>query len=108
MAAGARLVRNVAGVSEVAAIVEAHEEWFDGTGYPAGLCEGEIPLESRIVACATAYVGLVQLVGADEAADGLRRQAGSALDPEVVIAALALLTRDPGHPARRRRDVRTI
>jgi diguanylate cyclase (GGDEF)-like protein len=108
VAAGARLVRNVAGVSEVAAIVEAHEEWFDGTGYPAGLCEGEIPLESRIVACAAAYVGLAQLVGAEEATDGLRRQAGSALDPEVVIAALALLSRDPGHTARRRRDVRTL
>jgi diguanylate cyclase (GGDEF)-like protein len=108
VAAGAGLVRSVAGVSEVAAIVEAHEEWFDGTGYPAGLCEGEIPLESRIVACAAAYVGLAQLVGGEEAAHGLRRQAGSALDPEVVIAALALLTRDPRQLARRRRDVRTI
>ncbi|MDX6540898.1 MAG: hypothetical protein QOI71_2508 [Gaiellales bacterium] len=108
VAAGARLVRNVAGVSELAAIVEAHEERFDGTGYPAGLCEGEIPLESRIVACAAAYVGLAQLVGAAEAAHGLRRQAGGTLDPEVVIAALALLTRDPGDPARRMGDVRTI
>jgi diguanylate cyclase (GGDEF)-like protein len=106
--AGARLVRSVAGVSEVAAIVESHEEWFDGTGYPAGLSEGEIPLESRIVACAAAYVGLAHLVGGTEAARGLQRQAGSALDPEVVIAALALLTRDRGHPARRKRDVRTI
>jgi diguanylate cyclase (GGDEF)-like protein len=106
--AGGRLVRSVAGVSEVAAIVEAHEEWFDGTGYPLGLSEDEIPLESRIVACAAAYVGLAQIVGGEEAADGLRRQAGSALDPAVVIAALALLTRDPGHPARRLRDVPTI
>jgi HD-GYP domain-containing protein (c-di-GMP phosphodiesterase class II) len=105
--AGARLVRGVAGVSDVAPVVESHEEWFDGTGYPAGLSEGEIPLESRIVACAAAYVALAALVGETEAARGLQRQAGSALDPEVVIAALALLTKDPRHPARRRRDVRT-
>lgn len=106
-AAGARLVRSVAGVSGIAAIVETHEEWFDGTGHAAGLCEGEIPLESRIVACAVAYVGLARLAGGSEAVGGLQRQAGSALDPEVVIAALALLARDAGHPARRMGDVRT-
>ena len=49
-AAGERLVRGVAGVSEVAEIVGAHEERFDGTGYPAGLSGAEIPLEGRIVA----------------------------------------------------------
>ena len=106
-AAGARLVRGVAGVSEIAAIVETHEEWFDGTGYPNGLAEVEIPLESRIVACAVAYVGLSRLVGGSEAVRGLQRQAGSALDPEVVIAALAFLTRDSGHPAHLMGDVRT-
>jgi HD-GYP domain-containing protein (c-di-GMP phosphodiesterase class II) len=100
-------VRGVAGVSEIASIVESHEEWFDGTGYPKGLAEAEIPLESRIVACAVAYVGLSRLVGGSEAVRGLQRQAGSALDPEVVIAALAFLTRDSGHPARRMGDVRT-
>ena len=67
--------------------------------------EAEIPLESRIVACAVAYVGLSRLVGGSEAVRGLQRQAGSALDPEVVIAALAFLTRDSGHPARPLGDV---
>ena len=36
-AAGEHLVRSVAGVSEAAEVVGAHEEWFDGSGYPAGL-----------------------------------------------------------------------
>ena len=35
--AGERLVRSVAGVSEAADVVAAHEESFDGSGYPAGL-----------------------------------------------------------------------
>ena len=106
--AGERIVRSVAGVSEVADIVAAHEEWFDGTGYPAGLGEQEIPIESRIVACAVAFVSAAHTVGGSEAIHVLERQAGSALDPEVVVAALDLLTRGPGHPARRMRDAPTI
>jgi diguanylate cyclase (GGDEF)-like protein len=88
--AGERLVRSVAGVSEAAAVVAAHEEWFDGSGYPAGMSGDEIPLEARIVACAVAFVKLVGLLGADGAARELDRAAGSALDPEVVRAALRL------------------
>ena len=106
--AGERIVRSVAGVSEVADVVAAHEEWFDGTGYPAGLGEQDIPLESRIVSCAVAFVSAAQAVGGAEAIHVLERQAGSALDPEVVVAALDLLTRGPGHPARRMRDAPTI
>jgi len=106
--AGERIVRSVAGVSEVADVVAAHEEWFDGTGYPAGLGEQEIPIESRIVACAVAFVSAAHAVGGSEAIHVLERQAGSALDPEVVVAALDLLTRGPGHPARRMRDAPTI
>ena len=106
--AGEHLVRSVAGVSDVADIVAAHEERFDGTGYPAGLSEHEIPIESRIVACAVAYVSLAGALGGADAARALERQAGSALDPDVVAAAIALLTAEPGHPARRTRDVPTI
>jgi two-component system cell cycle response regulator len=106
--AGERIVRSVAGVSEVADVVAAHEEWFDGTGYPAGRAEQDIPLEGRIVACAVAFVSAAQSVGGIAAIHVLERQAGSALDPEVVVAALDLLTRGPGHPARRMRDAPTI
>ncbi len=88
--AGERLVRSVAGVSDAAAVVAAHEEWFDGSGYPAGLSGEEIPLEARIVTCAVAFVKLVELLGADAAARELERGAGSAFDPEVVRAALRL------------------
>ena len=59
------MVRSVAGVSEVAEIVGAHEEHFDGTGYPAGLSGGDIPVESRIVACAAAHVKLAQILAGE-------------------------------------------
>lgn len=103
--AGERLVRSVAGVSEAAEIVRAHEEWFDGTGYPAALGGQDIPLGARIVACAVAFIRLSQVLDGERATQALERQSGSALDPEVVTAAVALLTRERGHPSRRLRDV---
>ena len=69
--AGEQMVRSVAGVSEVAEIVGAHEERFDGTGYPAGLSGGAIPVESRIVACAAAHVKLAQILAGEPLARAL-------------------------------------
>jgi diguanylate cyclase (GGDEF)-like protein len=103
--AGERMVRSVAGVSEVAGIVAAHEEHFDGTGYPLGLRGEDIPVESRIVACAAAYVKLAQVLSGEILVQTLKHQAGNALDPAVVTAALAQLARERSHPPRSLRDV---
>jgi diguanylate cyclase (GGDEF)-like protein len=103
--AGERLVRSVAGVSEIAEVVGAHEEWFDGSGYPAGLAGSDIPLEARIVACAVAFARLARVLGGAGAVSELERQSGSALDPEVVTAALALPADERGHAGRHLRDV---
>ena len=106
-AAGERLVRSVAGVSDVADVVGTHEECFDGTGYPAGLSGAEIPLESRIVSCAIAYERLAQILDRDEAARALGRQAGHALDGDIVAIAIAVLARDGNSHAHALRDVPT-
>ena len=98
--AGERMVRSVAGVSEVAEIVGAHEERFDGTGYPRGLSGMDIPVESRIVACAAAHVKLSQILTGDALAQALGALAGGALDPEVVTATLERLARERSHPRR--------
>jgi HD-GYP domain-containing protein (c-di-GMP phosphodiesterase class II) len=47
---GHRLVSRLAGMEEAADIVRAHEERFDGTGYPRGLRGEAIPLGARIFA----------------------------------------------------------
>jgi diguanylate cyclase (GGDEF)-like protein len=106
-AAGERLVRSVAGVSDVADVVGTHEECFDGTGYPEGLSGAEIPLESRIVACAIAYERLSQILERDEAARALERQSGNALDGDIVAVAVAVLARDGNGSAHSLRDVPT-
>ena len=103
--AGERMVRSVAGVGEVAEIVGAHEERFDGMGYPNGLSGDDIPVESRIVACAAAYVKLAQILSGEALEQALRQQSGTALDPEIVTAAFAQLARERSHLPRSLRDV---
>jgi HD-GYP domain-containing protein (c-di-GMP phosphodiesterase class II) len=39
-------------------IAESHHEAMDGSGYPHGLHDGEIPLEARIVAVADVFDAL--------------------------------------------------
>jgi diguanylate cyclase (GGDEF)-like protein len=104
-AAGERMVRSVAGVSEVAEIVGAHEERFDGTGYPHGLSGLDIPVESRIVACAAAHAKLSQILTGDALTQAFGALAGGALDPELVAATRERLAREHSHPQRAPRDV---
>jgi putative nucleotidyltransferase with HDIG domain len=49
---GYKIVRNIPFLKEAAEIVYAHQEHFDGTGYPRRLKGEEIPLGARIVAVA--------------------------------------------------------
>jgi HD-GYP domain-containing protein (c-di-GMP phosphodiesterase class II) len=47
-----------AGLDVLRNIAESHHEAMDGSGYPRGLSDGEIPLEARIVAVADAFDAL--------------------------------------------------
>lgn len=49
---GYEMVRKIPFLQEAAEIVYAHQEHFDGTGYPRGLCGEEIPLGARIFSIA--------------------------------------------------------
>jgi response regulator RpfG family c-di-GMP phosphodiesterase len=81
---------NAPGMSEVAAIIAAGRERFDGSGYPAALSGTAIPLAARILAVADAYDSLVSErsyrdpMSRDAANAELVRLAGTAFDPRVV------------------------
>jgi putative nucleotidyltransferase with HDIG domain len=87
---GARLLRGVPGMWEVADAVETHHERIDGTGYPHGLSDGRIPRAARMVAIAEVY----DVLTAEDsyrgrrdhvwAAQELRRVAGTQLDARLV------------------------
>lgn len=56
---GYRILSTVNELSEMADYVLAHHERWDGTGYPKGLKEEEIPIQSRIIAIADAYDAMI-------------------------------------------------
>jgi diguanylate cyclase (GGDEF)-like protein len=95
--AGEEVVSGVAPIREAAAAVRHHHERFDGTGYPDRLAGADIPLEARVVAAADAYAAMTAdrpysaALTEEEAANELRRCAGTQLDPRVVAALLAVL-----------------
>ncbi|HEX2999358.1 MAG TPA: CHASE2 domain-containing protein [Armatimonadota bacterium] len=86
--------RRLRGISE---LVAAHHEYWNGTGYPAGLSGDAIPLGSRIVAVADVWDALTSdrpyraAMGADAARRIIEQGAGRQFDPRVASVFLALL-----------------
>ena len=100
---GARMLTAAGpGLAEVAPIVRASHERVDGRGYPDGLTGDRIPLESRIVAACDAFDAMTSdrpyrcAMPVDEAVAELRANAGTQLDPRIVEALVAVVSRDGG------------
>ncbi|TMI81045.1 MAG: diguanylate cyclase [Bacillati bacterium ANGP1] len=95
---GVALLRAL-GVSEtVIAIVAAHHERWDGTGYPAGLAGDRIPLEARILSIADGCDAMTarrphrKPWTTDEAVADLRLEGGRQFDPELVDLIIPVLS----------------
>ena len=76
-------------------IAASHHEWYDGTGYPAGLSGEDIPLCGRIVALADVYDALTSrriykdAYSHEKAKAIVLQSRGTHFDPDVVDAFLA-------------------
>lgn len=92
---GADIIDGVAEMERLAEIVRHHHEHFDGGGYPDGLSGRAIPLESRLLAVADAYVAMTSPRphrpprSHQEAVEIIRGEAGSQFDPAIVEAFLS-------------------
>jgi diguanylate cyclase (GGDEF)-like protein/PAS domain S-box-containing protein len=93
---GYRLLNACETTCDLADLVLAHHEAWDGSGFPKGLAGSEIPLIARIITVATSYDRLLQGVGPAgsddpapdprQALETLRQSAGSRFDPAIVQA----------------------
>ncbi len=87
---GANLVFASSSMSELAPIVHAHQEKFNGKGYPYGLKGDDIPLGARILAVVDAYDAMTddrpyrKPMTHEQAIAELQRNRGQHFDPEVV------------------------
>ena len=104
---GYEMVRKIPFLSEASEIVYAHQESFDGTGYPRGLSGDQIPLGARIFAIADTLDAMtsdrpyrngatVQAATAE-----IARCAGTQFDPAIVDVFLAV-------PITRWQDLRAV
>ncbi len=97
---GANLLSNVPMLERVRPIVLSHHERYDGTGYPAGLREDQIPLAAQIIAVADAYQAMTAerpyrgAMSSKAALKELRANAGTQFNPVVVEAFIATVEGD--------------
>ncbi len=90
--AGARIIKPVKFLKDVADMVRYHQERYDGKGYPKGLRGEEIPLVARIISVADAFDAITsdrpyrKARSVAEAMEEIKKHAGSQFDPAVVEA----------------------
>ncbi len=93
---GYELLSRIPFLSPAAEIVLAHQERYDGTGYPQGLLGEEIPLGARIFAIADTLDAMTsdrpyrQALPFKAARDEIIRESGKQFDPDVVRVFLSL------------------
>lgn len=90
--AGASMLENILGFTNIADIIRSHHEKWDGTGYPKRLKGQNIPIGARIVAVANYYDRNInpctqhwQKTHADAIVE-LKNKAGLDFDPAIVKA----------------------
>jgi HD-GYP domain-containing protein (c-di-GMP phosphodiesterase class II) len=100
---GWAVLRMLPGFERAALDILHHHETFDGTGYPAGLKETEVPIVSRIVSVIDAFDAMVSSrpyrkgLPFEEAVRRLTVASGTQFDPIVVECFLSLAqTEMPG------------
>lgn len=87
---GYRILSSVNEMSEMAEYVFAHHEHWDGTGYPRGLKEFEIPYLARVISVVDAFDAMTsdrayrQAMSYEKAYAELERCKGQQFDPSIV------------------------
>lgn len=97
---GYRIASATHELSHIAYAILTHHEHYNGTGYPKGLKNIEIPIVSRIISILDSYDVMTHerpyknAMTAEEAINELRRCSGTQFDPELVDICIKVLQED--------------
>jgi putative two-component system response regulator len=97
---GVRILEPIPCLREALPIVAQHHEWFDGSGYPAGLAGGNISLHARVFAVADCYDAIVsdrpyrKGLPTREALEIVKQNSGTHFDPMLVEVLTRLIVAD--------------
>lgn len=93
---GFSMVQSIPGLEEAAYYLQFHHERLDGMGYPFGLHERDIPMESRIISIADAFDAITSqraykpACSVGQALEEISKSAGNQFDFDCVEALFAL------------------
>lgn len=93
---GANILKDVAALQKVSAIIRYHHERYDGNGYPDSISGDELPIESAIIAVADAYDAMTsdrsyrKAMSHEAAIEIIRNASGTQFHPGVVSAFIGL------------------
>lgn len=94
---GAAIIKSTDSFSHLAKYIKHHHENWDGSGYPDGLAEDEIPLFSRIIHLLDAYDVMLsgrpykKALSKNEAVEELKRNSSLQFDPKLVNSLLEIV-----------------
>lgn len=98
---GSNIVSSIDALPSLTPTIYAHQEKFDGTGYPKGIAGKNIPLGARILGIADAYQAMVEdryyreARTHEEAITELKKVRGTQFDPEVLDVFLGVVNSAP-------------
>lgn len=87
---GYRILNTAPEMTDIALYVLSHHERYDGTGYPRGIKQKEIPLVSRIIAVADSFDAMTnerpykKVLSRGMAVNELEKNKGTQFDPDIV------------------------
>jgi diguanylate cyclase (GGDEF)-like protein/PAS domain S-box-containing protein len=97
---GYRIALSSPDIAHIAEYILSHHERWDGSGYPQGLKEEDIPLLSRILSIVDAYDAMTSsrpynvVKSKEEAIEELRKFSGSQFDPKLVEIFIQILEKE--------------
>jgi len=100
---GERIVAGLPGLEDLAPLVRAHDERWDGRGYPDRLAGGDIPIGARIIFVCDAFDAMTgdrcyrAALSAADAVRELLHGAGHQFDPVAAAILAARMSPEPGY-----------